>query len=125
MIVLDLGLPDMDGKDVLRRGARSSRKSPIIVLSARDREAEKIAALDLGADDYVEKPFAIGEFMARLRAALRQPRRDRAASRAIEAGRPRRRSRQAPRHPGRRGRQADAEGISTCSPCWSAMPEGS
>lgn len=70
LIVLDLGLPDMDGKEVLQQ-ARQFSNAPVIVLSARDREAEKIAALDLGADDYVEKPFAIGEFMARLRAALR------------------------------------------------------
>ena len=70
VIILDLGLPDMDGKDVLAR-ARDFTQVPIIVLSARDREVEKIAALDLGADDYVEKPFAIGELLARLRAALR------------------------------------------------------
>jgi two-component system KDP operon response regulator KdpE len=68
--VLDLGLPDMDGKDVLAE-ARKFYSAPIVVLSARDREAEKIAALDLGADDYVEKPFAIGELLARLRTALR------------------------------------------------------
>ena len=65
-VVLDLGLPDMDGKDVLKR-AREFYAGPIIVLSARDREAEKIAALDLGANDYVEKPFGIGELLARLR----------------------------------------------------------
>jgi len=70
VIILDLGLPDMDGKDVLAQ-AREFTQIPIIVLSARDREVEKIAALDLGADDYVEKPFAIGELLARLRAALR------------------------------------------------------
>jgi two-component system KDP operon response regulator KdpE len=70
IVVLDLGLPDMDGKDVLRE-ARSFTRIPIIILSARDREEEKILALDAGADDYVEKPFAIGELMARLRAALR------------------------------------------------------
>lgn len=70
-VVLDLGLPDMDGKDVLSR-AREFYKGPIIVLSARDREAEKIAALDLGANDYVEKPFGVGELLARLRAGLRQ-----------------------------------------------------
>jgi two-component system, OmpR family, KDP operon response regulator KdpE len=70
IVVLDLGLPDMDGKDVLSE-ARKFYTSPILVLSARDREAEKIAALDLGADDYVEKPFAIGELLARLRTALR------------------------------------------------------
>jgi two-component system KDP operon response regulator KdpE len=70
IIVLDLGLPDMDGKEVLAQ-ARKFTSAPIVVLSARDREAEKIAALDLGADDYVEKPFAIGELLARLRTALR------------------------------------------------------
>jgi len=70
VIILDLGLPDMDGKEVLR-AIRAFSKAPIIVLSARDREAEKIAALDLGADDYVEKPFSIGELMARLRTAIR------------------------------------------------------
>lgn len=70
IVVLDLGLPDMDGKDVLAR-ARAFSQIPIVILSARDREAEKIAALDAGADDYVEKPFSIGELMARLRAALR------------------------------------------------------
>ncbi len=73
VIILDLGLPDMDGKDVLAQ-ARSFTQVPVIILSARDREAEKIAALDLGADDYVEKPFAIGELLARLRAALRHAR---------------------------------------------------
>jgi two-component system KDP operon response regulator KdpE len=70
VIVLDLGLPDRDGKDVLA-DIRTFSKVPVIVLSARDREAEKIAALDLGADDYVEKPFGIGELMARLRTATR------------------------------------------------------
>lgn len=70
-VVLDLGLPDMDGKDVLTR-AREFYAGPIIILSARDREAEKIAALDLGANDYVEKPFGVGELLARLRVNLRQ-----------------------------------------------------
>ncbi|HEY1943504.1 MAG TPA: response regulator transcription factor [Roseiarcus sp.] len=70
LVVLDLGLPDMDGKEVIA-AARQFTAAPIVVLSARDREAEKIAALDLGADDYVEKPFTIGELLARLRAALR------------------------------------------------------
>jgi two-component system KDP operon response regulator KdpE len=70
LIVLDLGLPDRDGKDVLRE-IRQFSTTPVVVLSARDREAEKIEALDLGADDYVEKPFGIGELTARLRAALR------------------------------------------------------
>lgn len=70
LIVLDLGLPDRDGKEVLR-DIRAFSQTPVIVLSARDREPEKIEALDLGADDYVEKPFGIGELTARLRAALR------------------------------------------------------
>lgn len=79
-VVLDLGLPDMDGKDVLAR-AREFYAGPIIILSARDKEAEKIAALDLGANDYVEKPFGVGELLARLRANLRQ-----AAPHATSAG---------------------------------------
>jgi two-component system, OmpR family, KDP operon response regulator KdpE len=69
-VVLDLGLPDFDGNEVIAR-VREWSDVPIIVLSARDREAEKIAALDSGADDFVNKPFGMGEFMARLRAALR------------------------------------------------------
>lgn len=70
IIVLDLGLPDMDGKEVIRR-LRRDCDIPIIVLSARDRENEKIEALDLGADDFVNKPFGVGELMARIRASLR------------------------------------------------------
>lgn len=70
IVLLDLGLPDGDGKDVIRR-AREWSDVPIIVLSAREREAEKIESLDLGADDYVNKPFNIGELMARMRTALR------------------------------------------------------
>ncbi len=70
VIVLDLGLADTDGKEIIRT-IRATSKVPIVVLSARDQEAEKIAALDLGADDYINKPFGIGELMARLRTALR------------------------------------------------------
>ncbi len=70
IVLLDLGLPDGDGKDVIRR-VREWSNVAIVVLSARDREAEKIEALDLGADDYVNKPFAIGELLARMRTALR------------------------------------------------------
>jgi two-component system KDP operon response regulator KdpE len=70
VVLLDLGLPDMDGKTVIER-ARVWSQTPIIVLSARDMEAEKVAALDLGADDFVNKPFAIGELLARVRAAIR------------------------------------------------------
>jgi two-component system, OmpR family, KDP operon response regulator KdpE len=70
VIILDLGLPDGDGKDVLRH-VRAQGETPVLILSARDREAEKVEALDLGADDYVNKPFGIEELTARLRAALR------------------------------------------------------
>jgi two-component system KDP operon response regulator KdpE len=70
VVVLDLGLPDIDGKDVIGR-VRAWSDVPIVVLSARDREAEKIMALDRGADDFVNKPFGVGELMARLRAAMR------------------------------------------------------
>jgi two-component system KDP operon response regulator KdpE len=70
IVLLDLGLPDGDGKDVLRK-AREWSDVPVIVLSARERESEKIEALDLGADDYVNKPFNVGELLARMRTALR------------------------------------------------------
>ena len=70
LVVLDLGLPDMDGKAVIV-AIREWSQVPILVLSVRDAETEKIAALDAGADDYVTKPFATGELLARLRALLR------------------------------------------------------
>ena len=70
LILLDLGLPDMDGKAVVEV-IREWSKVPIIILTARDQENEKIAALDAGADDYVTKPFSMGELLARLRVALR------------------------------------------------------
>jgi two-component system, OmpR family, KDP operon response regulator KdpE len=69
-ILLDLGLPDLDGHEVLAK-LREFTDVPIIILSARDREAEKISALDAGADDYIEKPFGLGELLARIRTALR------------------------------------------------------
>jgi two-component system, OmpR family, KDP operon response regulator KdpE len=69
-VILDLGLPDMDGIDVVR-GLRGWTSVPIIILSARTTEAQKVAALDAGANDYVTKPFGIDELMARLRVALR------------------------------------------------------
>jgi two-component system KDP operon response regulator KdpE len=70
LVVLDLGLPDMDGVEVVRV-MRASARTPIIILSARSDERQKIAALDAGADDYLTKPFGIGELMARVRVALR------------------------------------------------------
>lgn len=84
VILLDLGLPDMDGNEVIER-LRSWSKVPIIILSARDRESEKVAALDLGADDYVEKPFGIGELTARIRTALRHRIREQGGDELIEA----------------------------------------
>lgn len=84
-VILDLGLPDLDGKDALTK-ARSFFQGPILVLSARDKETEKIDALDLGADDYVEKPFGVGELLARLRVALRHRLRDEGAEPVVEAG---------------------------------------
>jgi two-component system, OmpR family, KDP operon response regulator KdpE len=70
VILLDLGLPDLDGLEVLKR-IREWNRVPVIILSVRDREQDKIVALDHGADDYVTKPFNTGELLARLRAALR------------------------------------------------------
>ena len=70
ILILDIGLPDMDGLDVIRR-LREWTAIPIIVLSARGQERDKIAALDAGADDYVSKPFGVGELLARMRVALR------------------------------------------------------
>jgi two-component system KDP operon response regulator KdpE len=75
LVLLDLGLPDLDGLAVTRR-LREWTTTPILVLSARGQEVDKIAALDAGADDYVTKPFAIGELTARMRAALRRMARD-------------------------------------------------
>jgi two-component system KDP operon response regulator KdpE len=71
LILCDLGLPDIDGKELIRR-IRERTDVPIIVLSARGMEQEKIVALDAGADDFVAKPFAAGELLARIRAALRR-----------------------------------------------------
>jgi two-component system KDP operon response regulator KdpE len=71
VVILDLGLPDMEGHEVIRK-LREWSPVPIIVLSVREHEQEKITALDAGADDYVTKPFAVGELTARLRAALRR-----------------------------------------------------
>jgi two-component system KDP operon response regulator KdpE len=70
LVLLDLGLPDMQGQELLQR-LREFSAVPVVVLSARDREQDKIAALDAGADDYVEKPFGVGELLARIRTALR------------------------------------------------------
>ncbi len=87
VILLDLGLPDGDGLDLARR-LRERTRTPIIVLSARGHERDKVAALDLGADDYLTKPFGLGELLARMRVALRhagQPT-EGAAESVFEAG---------------------------------------
>ena len=84
-VVLDLGLPDMDGKEALER-ARRFYEGPVLILSARHLEAEKIDAFDLGADDYVEKPFSVGELLARLRAVLRRGPHVEAAPQIVVAG---------------------------------------
>jgi two-component system KDP operon response regulator KdpE len=84
-VVLDLGLPDMDGKELLAK-ARAFYAGPILILSARDREVEKIDALDLGADDYIEKPFGVGELLARLRVALRHRIQREGAEPVVRAG---------------------------------------
>lgn len=71
ILIIDLGLPDMDGKEVVK-SIREWTQTPIIVLTVRDQEQEKIEALDVGADDYVTKPFSVGELMARMRVSLRR-----------------------------------------------------
>ena len=71
LVFLDLGLPDLDGTEVIRR-LRAFSEVPIIVLSVRDQQADKVAALDVGADDYVTKPFGMEELLARMRATLRR-----------------------------------------------------
>ncbi|HEY2179549.1 MAG TPA: response regulator [Caulobacteraceae bacterium] len=84
-VLLDLGLPDLDGKEALIR-ARAFYDGPILILSARDMEIEKIEALDAGADDYVEKPFNVGELLARLRVAMRHHLARKGAPAVIHAG---------------------------------------
>lgn len=73
LIILDLGLPDIDGTDILR-AVRSWSNLPVIVVSARTHEHDKVAALDMGADDYIEKPFGTSELLARIRTAIRHTR---------------------------------------------------
>ncbi|WP_284945167.1 response regulator [Acidisoma cladoniae] len=85
LVLLDLGLPDEDGQQALQR-LRQFSEVPVIILSARDREGEKITALDNGADDYVEKPFGVGELLARIRAALRHRRMQEGVETVLQAG---------------------------------------
>jgi two-component system KDP operon response regulator KdpE len=85
VVVLDLGLPDIDGTEVIA-GLRGWTKVPIVVLSARQHGEDKVEALDLGADDYVTKPFAMNELMARLRAATRRGQNDAAETALVTVG---------------------------------------
>ena len=85
LVILDLGLPDGDGVDFLR-DLRTWSQVPVIVLSARSEEVDKIAALDAGADDYLTKPFGVGELMARVRAAMRRGLRPAEASATFKFG---------------------------------------
>ena len=72
VMLLDLGLPDMDGLDVLKELSGLPQEVPVIIISARDRESEKVKALDMGADDYIVKPFGVPELLARIRTTLRR-----------------------------------------------------
>jgi two-component system KDP operon response regulator KdpE len=72
LVLLDLGLPDLDGLEILTQLRGLPREIPVIIISARDREAEKVRALDMGADDYVVKPFGVSELLARIRSTLRR-----------------------------------------------------
>jgi two-component system KDP operon response regulator KdpE len=85
LVILDLGLPDMDGQEVITT-LREASKVPIIVLSVRSEEVDKVEALDRGADDYVVKPFGIGELMARVRAALRPRAEDGQKAEVLQVG---------------------------------------
>jgi two-component system KDP operon response regulator KdpE len=85
VVILDLGLPDLDGKEVIAR-IREWSEVPILVLSARDLEHEKIAALDQGADDFINKPFGVGELLARIRASLRGRERRFSANAVFKSG---------------------------------------
>ena len=85
VVVLDLGLPDIDGMEVIRR-LRAWTEVPVIILSVRDSQEEKVGALDLGADDYVTKPFGIDELLARMRAVQRRTKTDDAAPAVLKFG---------------------------------------
>jgi two-component system KDP operon response regulator KdpE len=85
IILLDLGLPDIDGLEITER-LRQWTKTPIVIISARGREEDKIKALDAGADDYLTKPFGVGELLARLRVALRHGSRTGAGSSVFSTG---------------------------------------
>ena len=85
VIILDLGLPDMDGLNIIKQ-VRKWSQMPIIVVSARSRERDKVEALDLGADDYITKPFGTSELLARVRTAIRHLRNDSANQQSVQSG---------------------------------------
>jgi two-component system, OmpR family, KDP operon response regulator KdpE len=85
LVILDLGLPGLDGQDVLRR-LREWLTAPILILSARDQEKQKVEALDAGADDYLTKPFGLGELLARMRTAVRHARPQTNEGTALQVG---------------------------------------
>ncbi len=86
VVLLDLGLPDLDGVEVIRRLRGAGSRVPIIVLSSHNGEAEKVEALDLGADDYVTKPFGMAELVARIRSVLRRQVREQGAEPVFQSG---------------------------------------
>ena len=121
VIVLDLGLPDLSGLDVIR-GVRAYASTPIIVLSARTGSSDKVAALDLGADDYVTKPFSIDELLARLRAATRRAGTGEPPD-VVQVGDATRRPRREDRRPTPTARRCTSRRPSgTCSRRWCAVP---
>ena len=115
LIILDLGLPDMDGMEVLKQ-VRAWSSVPVIVVSARTHEGDKVAALDLGADDYIEKPFGTSELLARIRTAIRHTRTGLDNDSIAQSGkyhgpRPDHRLRQAPCPHARGGRSPHAQRV--------------
>ena len=122
LVILDLGLPDLDGLEVIRR-LREWTAIPIIVLSARGAESDKVAALDAGADDYVAKPFAVGELLARARVALRHAHAGARARRVhLRRGESSRGPRAAAGLASARPRSASRPSSTGCSQSWSATP---
>ena len=110
LVLLDLRLPDIDGLDVCRR-LRERSRVPIIVVTARGEEADRVVGLELGADDYVVKPYGLRELIARIRAVTRRTAVARPERRAAAGRRPRGRRARAPRRPRRPRARADAEGV--------------
>ena len=123
VILLDLGLPDMDGLEVLKR-LREWSEAPVLVLSVRDDEAGKVAALDAGADDYVTKPFSTPELLARLRAAQRKTRPAEEIS-VFKSGELIVRSFRAHRDSRRSGSEADRHGVRLARACSSGIRDAS